>query len=185
MTLISARETLVITSLWLCRSNQRLLTPHAGRCLSKGVGDNTCISSYGHQDDKSFRPNFHLVRAFRDVVHGQRSTIHYEGVPWLGFCCHQAGTHNGSAPLHPQFNGQWTKFVDNFRRALKKSREKGADADTLQWFLLTYRTALSDSVWESLSSVKPLIGHQLHCIDRAEFASQGHAVASRDMHQRF
>ncbi|XP_035900492.1 uncharacterized protein K02A2.6-like [Anopheles stephensi] len=60
----------------------------------------------------------------------------------FGDFCIQNGIHHvRTAPYHPQSNGQAERFVDTFKRAVKKIREgNGGMHEALDEFLLAYRT---------------------------------------------
>ncbi|XP_061506862.1 uncharacterized protein K02A2.6-like [Anopheles gambiae] len=60
------------------------------------------------------------------------------------FCNTNGVEHIRTAPFHPQSNGQAERFVDTFKRALKKIREGGSSvSEALDTFLLTYRSTPS------------------------------------------
>ncbi|XP_041774515.1 uncharacterized protein K02A2.6-like [Anopheles merus] len=57
------------------------------------------------------------------------------------FCDANGIEHITTAPFHPQSNGQAERFVDTFKRALKKIRvEKASLKEALDLFLQTYRS---------------------------------------------
>ncbi|XP_055527133.1 uncharacterized protein K02A2.6-like [Wyeomyia smithii] len=63
------------------------------------------------------------------------------------FCCKNGLRHTTTAPYHPQSNGQAERFVDTFKRAVKKIQEgEGSIDEALDVFLLTYRTTPNRNV---------------------------------------
>ncbi|XP_055543397.1 uncharacterized protein K02A2.6-like [Wyeomyia smithii] len=63
------------------------------------------------------------------------------------FCCKNGIRHTTTAPYHPQSNGQAERFVDTFKRAVKKIQEgEGSIDEALDVFLLTYRTTPNRNV---------------------------------------
>ena len=56
------------------------------------------------------------------------------------FCRQQGIVHLRSPPFHPQSNGQAERFVDSFKRSLQKAEGEGPTLETLQKFLMTYRS---------------------------------------------
>ncbi|XP_055604914.1 uncharacterized protein K02A2.6-like [Uranotaenia lowii] len=63
------------------------------------------------------------------------------------FCIENGIDHVTTAPFHPQSNGQAERYVDTFKRAIKKIREGGGSiTEALDVFLLTYRTTPNASV---------------------------------------
>ncbi|XP_055622017.1 uncharacterized protein K02A2.6-like [Toxorhynchites rutilus septentrionalis] len=71
----------------------------------------------------------------------------FSSVLFEQFCYENGINHLKTAPYHPQSNGQAERFVDIFKRAIKKM--KGGDKDInqiLDTFLLTYRTTPNPNV---------------------------------------
>ncbi|XP_058456870.1 uncharacterized protein LOC131434234 [Malaya genurostris] len=67
----------------------------------------------------------------------------FTSVEFANFCALNGIEHVTTAPFHPQSNGQVERFVDTFKRAVKKIQEgRGSIAEALDTFLLTYRTIL-------------------------------------------
>lgn len=63
------------------------------------------------------------------------------------FCMENGINHITTAPFHPQSNGQAERFVDSFKRAIKKIEEgEGNIKQVLDTFLLTYRTTPNPNV---------------------------------------
>ncbi|XP_052900198.1 uncharacterized protein K02A2.6-like [Anopheles moucheti] len=57
------------------------------------------------------------------------------------FCIHNGIEHVTTAPFHPQSNGQAERFVDTFKRALRKIRTDSVPLEEAQeTFLLSYRS---------------------------------------------
>ncbi|XP_055527893.1 uncharacterized protein K02A2.6-like [Wyeomyia smithii] len=58
-----------------------------------------------------------------------------------GFCEKNGIMHLKTAPFHPQSNGQAERFVDTFKRMIKKIQAGGEDLDeALDTFLMCYRS---------------------------------------------
>ena len=77
------------------------------------------------------------------------------------FCKSWCIMHIRSPPYHPQSNGQAKRFVDMFKRALRKARGEGTTDEILQTFLLSYRTTPNGAVKNDLSPAEALTGRKL------------------------
>ena len=77
------------------------------------------------------------------------------------FCKSWCITHVRSPPYHPQSNVQAERFVDTFKRALRKAREEGTIDEILQTFLLSYRTTPNGAMKNGLSPAEALMGRKL------------------------
>ncbi|XP_059351622.1 uncharacterized protein K02A2.6-like [Daphnia carinata] len=77
------------------------------------------------------------------------------------FCEKHNIQHVRSPPFHSQSNGQAERFVDTFKRALKKMRVEGAVGETLQTFLFTYRRTPCPFAPNQLSPAENFIGRPL------------------------
>ncbi|XP_055623649.1 uncharacterized protein K02A2.6-like [Toxorhynchites rutilus septentrionalis] len=78
------------------------------------------------------------------------------------FCLEYGVDHVTTAPFHPQSNGQVERFVDTFKRAIKKIREgKGPIQNALDIFLMTYRTTPNVSAPEGKSPSEVMFGRRL------------------------
>ena len=77
------------------------------------------------------------------------------------YCQSHGINHVRSPPYQPHCNGQAERFVDTFKRALRKLQGEGATADVLQKFLLTYRTTPLPSSEELKTPAELLLGRQL------------------------
>ncbi|XP_062537764.1 uncharacterized protein K02A2.6-like [Armigeres subalbatus] len=78
------------------------------------------------------------------------------------FCSDNGIDHVTTAPFHPQSNGQAERFVDTFKRALKKIQEgEGRVGEALDVFLLTYRTTPNRQVEEGKSPSEAMFGRQI------------------------
>ncbi|XP_065083396.1 uncharacterized protein K02A2.6-like [Ochlerotatus camptorhynchus] len=77
--------------------------------------------------------------------------------------CSDSGIDNvTTAPFHPQSNGQAERFVDTFKRALKKIQEgKNCVGEALDIFLLTYRTTPNRQVEDGKSPSEAMFGRRI------------------------
>ncbi|XP_055614957.1 uncharacterized protein K02A2.6-like [Toxorhynchites rutilus septentrionalis] len=70
--------------------------------------------------------------------------------------------HVTTAPFHPQSNGQAERFVDKFKRAIKKIREgRGPIQNALDIFLMTYRTTPNVSAPGGKSPSEVMFGRRI------------------------
>ncbi|XP_058814254.1 uncharacterized protein K02A2.6-like [Topomyia yanbarensis] len=78
------------------------------------------------------------------------------------FCLENGVNHITTAPYHPQSNGQAERFVDTFKRSVKKIREgKGAIQEALDIFLITYRTTPNPATPEGKSPSEAMFGRKI------------------------
>ncbi|TNN06893.1 hypothetical protein EWB00_008091, partial [Schistosoma japonicum] len=76
------------------------------------------------------------------------------------FCRRHALNHLRSPPYYPQSNEQAERFVNTFKRALLKSKREGV-VDSLQSFLLVYRTTPNDATPNKVSPAEALMNRKL------------------------
>ncbi|XP_054746122.1 uncharacterized protein K02A2.6-like [Anastrepha obliqua] len=69
--------------------------------------------------------------------------------------------HIRSSPYHPMSNGQAERFVDTFKRALKKLNGEGVSAQNLIVFLQVYRSTPNKQNEENKSPAEVLLGRQI------------------------
>ncbi|XP_065085347.1 uncharacterized protein K02A2.6-like [Ochlerotatus camptorhynchus] len=83
------------------------------------------------------------------------------------FCKTNGIDHVTTAPFHPQSNGQAERFVDTFKRAIKKLEEGRSSTDeALDTFLLAYRSTPNRSAPEGLSPSEIMFGRRLRtCLE--------------------
>lgn len=83
------------------------------------------------------------------------------------FCAENGIDHVTTAPFHPQSNGQAERFVDTFKRAVKKIREGRGKMDAaLDTFLLTYRSTPNQSAPDGLSPSEVMFGRRVRtCLE--------------------
>ena len=80
------------------------------------------------------------------------------------FCSMNGINHIRTAPFHPQSNGQVERFVDTFKRALKK-QETNSQMDGIREFLLYYRATPHQSC-ENRSPSELFLGRKIRvCMD--------------------
>lgn len=78
------------------------------------------------------------------------------------FCLENGINHMTTAPFHPQSNGQAERFVDTFKRAVKKIREgRGTINEALDTFLLTYRSTPNPSAPDGKSPSEAMFGRKI------------------------
>ncbi|KAK6743707.1 hypothetical protein RB195_010791 [Necator americanus] len=65
------------------------------------------------------------------------------------------------SPFHPQSNGQVESFVDTFKRGLAKLNGEEPTVDTLQTFLMAYRSPPCPSALDQRSPDEAFLGHRL------------------------
>ncbi|XP_055589596.1 uncharacterized protein K02A2.6-like [Uranotaenia lowii] len=78
------------------------------------------------------------------------------------FCATNGISHIRTAPFHPQSNGQAERFVDTFKRAIKKiTSERGTIKEALDVFLLTYCSTPNRSNPDCLSPSEVMFGRKI------------------------
>nr|XP_049464909.1 uncharacterized protein K02A2.6-like [Anopheles coluzzii] len=78
------------------------------------------------------------------------------------FCLKNGVHHMRTAPFHPQSNGQAERFVDSFKRALRKIRIGGmALQEAIDIFLQTYRTTPNPQVEQNKSPAELMFGRHI------------------------
>uniref|UniRef100_A0A914WIF7 RNA-directed DNA polymerase n=1 Tax=Plectus sambesii TaxID=2011161 RepID=A0A914WIF7_9BILA len=80
---------------------------------------------------------------------------------FAAFCMRNGIDHVRSPPFHPQSNGQAERFIDTFKRGMAKLRGEGSPANTLQQFLLAYRSTPSRAVPGEKSPAEAFLGRPL------------------------
>ncbi|XP_049301295.1 uncharacterized protein K02A2.6-like [Anopheles funestus] len=83
------------------------------------------------------------------------------------FCTTNGIDHLTTAPFHPQSNGQAERFVDTFKRAIKKISSDGTTIeDALEIFLGTYRSTPNPQVPEQKAPATIMFGRQIRtCLE--------------------
>uniref|UniRef100_A0A1Q3EU21 RNA-directed DNA polymerase n=1 Tax=Culex tarsalis TaxID=7177 RepID=A0A1Q3EU21_CULTA len=83
------------------------------------------------------------------------------------FCASNGIHHTTTAPYHPQSNGQAERFVDTFKRAVKKISEgRGTIEEALDIFLLTYRSTPNRCAPEGKSPSEIMFGRKIRtCLE--------------------
>ena len=77
------------------------------------------------------------------------------------FCSRNGIKHMRSSAYHPQSNGQAERFVDTFKRALLKLKGEGTTAETLQTFLLSYRSTPNASLTDNITPAEAFLSRPL------------------------
>ncbi|XP_058465077.1 uncharacterized protein K02A2.6-like [Malaya genurostris] len=91
----------------------------------------------------------------------------FTSVEFANFCALNGIEHVTTAPFHPQSNGQVERFVDTFKRAVKKIQEgRGSIAEALDTFLLTYRSTPNRTGPEGKSPSEVMFGRRIRtCLE--------------------
>ncbi|XP_062704096.1 uncharacterized protein K02A2.6-like [Aedes albopictus] len=88
----------------------------------------------------------------------------FTSIEFQKFCVDNGIHHVTTAPFHPQSNGQAERFVDTFKRSVKKIQE-GRNTSTLQEaldvFLLVYRTTPNRQVVDGKSPSEAMFGRRI------------------------
>ncbi|XP_035899336.1 uncharacterized protein K02A2.6-like [Anopheles stephensi] len=78
------------------------------------------------------------------------------------FCTINGIEHLRTAPFHPQSNGQAERFVDTFKRALRKMEgEAGSVQEAVDIFLMTYRSTPHKLLERNQSPAELMLGRRL------------------------
>ncbi|XP_055604189.1 uncharacterized protein K02A2.6-like [Uranotaenia lowii] len=78
------------------------------------------------------------------------------------FCLENGIDHLTTAPFHPQSNGQAERFVDTFKRAIRKIQEgRTTVREALATFLLTYRSTPNPSAPDGKSPAEAMFGRPI------------------------
>lgn len=77
------------------------------------------------------------------------------------FCKEEGIYHIRSPPYHPQSNGQAERFVDTFKRALKKAKGEESIPNVLQTFLQRYRMTPNAQLPNDCSPAEIMFGRKM------------------------
>ncbi|XP_049278095.1 uncharacterized protein K02A2.6-like [Anopheles funestus] len=78
------------------------------------------------------------------------------------FCAKSGIQHIKSPPFHPQSNGQAERFVDTFKRSIRKIEEGGASCgEALEIFLQTYRASPNPVLEQHRSPAEVMFGRKI------------------------
>ncbi|XP_059223477.1 uncharacterized protein K02A2.6-like [Stomoxys calcitrans] len=80
------------------------------------------------------------------------------------WCNERAITHTRTVRFHPSSNGQAERFVDTFKRALKKMEKEGTTAEILQRFLEVYRSIPNSNSPKGASPAEAFLGRKMRTI---------------------
>ena len=80
------------------------------------------------------------------------------------FCKMFSITHMTTAPYHPRSNGQAERFVDTFKRALKKSDGSETEDELLQQFLRVYRITPNPSLNSGMSPAEIMFARKIKSV---------------------
>lgn len=91
----------------------------------------------------------------------------FTSAEFADFCASNGIEHLTTAPFHPQSNGQAERFVDTFKRAVKKIREgRGSIQHALDIFLLTYRSTPNRALPDQKSPSEIMFGRKIRtCLE--------------------
>lgn len=86
----------------------------------------------------------------------------FKSAEFSQFCNENGVRHVTTAPFHPQSNGQAERFVDTFKRAIRKIQEgEGTIKHALDLFLLTYRTTPNPNVPDGKTPAEAMYNRSL------------------------
>ncbi|XP_062700183.1 uncharacterized protein K02A2.6-like [Aedes albopictus] len=86
----------------------------------------------------------------------------FKSAEFSQFCSENGVRHITTAPFHPQSNGQAERFVDTFKRAVRKIQEgEGTIKEALDLFLMTYRTTPNPNVPDKKSPAEAMYNRPL------------------------
>ncbi len=85
----------------------------------------------------------------------------FTSAEFAAYCSRNGINHLRSPAYHPQSNGQAERFVDTFKRALLKLQGEGTTVDTLQTFLLHYRSTPNSALPNCRSPAEAFLGRRL------------------------
>ncbi|XP_062542361.1 uncharacterized protein K02A2.6-like [Armigeres subalbatus] len=87
----------------------------------------------------------------------------FTSVDFQKFCADNDIDRITTAPYHPQSNGQAERFVDTFKRSVKKIQEgKRTLHEALDIFLLVYRSTPNRQVVDGKSPSESIFGRRIH-----------------------
>ncbi len=84
----------------------------------------------------------------------------FTAIEFATYCENLGITHLRSPAYHPQSNGQAERFVDTFKRSLKKLKGKGTDM-AVQEILYTYRYTPATALTENKSPAEAFLGRKI------------------------
>lgn len=80
------------------------------------------------------------------------------------FCEMSGVQHIRTSPFHPQSNGQVERFVDTFKRAMKKMKAESMLQKSLQIFLQCYRSTPNPALEDGMSPAETMFGRKIKTI---------------------
>lgn len=85
----------------------------------------------------------------------------FTSVEFQLFCNVNGIEHIRTSPYHPMSNGQAERFVDTFKRAMKKLEGEGNLKEILQIFLMSYRSTPNKNCKQNESPAEMLLGRKI------------------------
>lgn len=101
------------------------------------------------------------------------------------FCSSLTIQHVRSPIYHPQSNGQAERFVDTFKRALRKLQGEGSTSNMLDIFLRTYRSTPNASTPNQTSPAEAFLGRRMRVTLDAMLPSERPKLRNPVMESQF
>ena len=82
------------------------------------------------------------------------------------FCISLSIDHVTMAVYHPRLNGQVEKFMDTFKKALRKNQGMDTNERSIQKFLAVYRMTPNPNTSSGLSSAELMFARKILCVQQ-------------------
>ena len=101
-------------------------------------------------------------RSTREIV--SDNGTQFTGSEFKMFCKTLGIDHIATSPYHPSSNGQAEKFVDTFKRVLKKTNGAGTDDGNIQQFLSIYRITPNPNRISGMSPAELMFARKIRSV---------------------